>query len=48
MKTNNRRDFLKKATIAGASAVAFPQLLNAGEARPGKTTRMGILKKTIH
>lgn len=26
METNNRRDFLKKAAIAGASAVAIPAM----------------------
>ena len=45
MKINNRRDFLKKASIAGASAIAFPQLLSAGEARPQKMKSMGSIKK---
>jgi len=33
MKTNNRRDFLKKAVLAGAGAWIAPSLLNAGESR---------------
>lgn len=45
MKTNNRRDFIKKATIAGASAMAFPQLLNAGDNRQSQKIRMGDIKK---
>lgn len=45
MKTNNRRDFIKKATLAGASAVAFPQLLNAGESKSNKSKPSGPIKK---
>lgn len=31
METNNRRDFLKKAALAGASALVAPSLLRRGE-----------------
>ena len=36
METNNRRDFLKKAALAGASALVAPSLFAAeGEGRGG-------------
>ena len=39
METNNRRDFLKKAALAGASALVAPSLFAAdGEDR--KSTRL--------
>ena len=31
METNNRRDFLKKAALAGASALVAPSLFATGE-----------------
>ena len=31
METNNRRDFLKKAALAGASALVAPSLFAANE-----------------
>ena len=38
METNNRRDFLKKAALAGASALVAPSLFAAeGEGRGGFT-----------
>ena len=33
MEANNRRDFLKKAALAGASALMAPTLLAAGGER---------------
>ena len=45
MKINNRRDFIKKATLAGASAVAFPQLLSCANDNSQKTIPMSEIKK---
>ncbi|MDD2551527.1 MAG: DUF4434 domain-containing protein, partial [Dysgonamonadaceae bacterium] len=45
MKTNNRRDFIKKATLAGASAVTFPQLLSCSNDSSQKPIPMGDIKK---
>ena len=36
METNNRRDFLKKAALAGASALVAPSLFAAGRGK-GRT-----------
>ncbi len=45
MKINNRRDFIKKVTLAGASAVAFPQLLSCANDNSQKTIPMSEIKK---
>ena len=41
METNNRRDFLKKAALAGASALVAPSLFATGE----EESEISILKK---
>ncbi len=45
MKANNRRDFLKKATLAGASAVTFPHLLSCANDNTQKTMPISDIKK---
>ena len=40
METNNRRDFLKKAALAGASALVAPSLFATGE----EESEISILK----
>jgi len=45
MKINNRRDFIKKATLAGASAVTFPQLLSCSNESSQKSMPMSDIKK---
>ncbi len=47
METNNRRDFLKKAALAGASALVAPSLFAAdGEGRGelSRRSRLAIWK----
>ena len=44
MKTSNRRDFLKKAALAGASALVAPGLL-ATEEKEGLTRKTLCLPK---
>lgn len=44
METNNRRDFLKKAALAGASALVAPSLFAAdGEGERGNSPRRSRL-----
>ena len=48
METNNRRDFLKKAALAGASALVAPSLFAAdGEGRGEFLIRTGVRKNGI-
>ncbi len=45
METNNRRDFLKKAALAGASALVAPSLFAAdGEGNSPRRSRLAIWK----
>ena len=47
METNNRRDFLKKAALAGASALVAPSLFAAdgeGEGTLPRRSRLAIWK----
>lgn len=47
METNNRRDFLKKAALAGASALVAPslfELTERGEGNSPRRSRLAIWK----
>lgn len=44
MKTNNRRDFIKKATLAGASAVTLPHLLSCANEKEETSTSITSIK----